>query len=129
MQLIHPGPEEASLCLRAVRETAARDGVLHPAARALIEAAKRSVLNLDANLETLAPIAPTELAAGLRTPGLADQVIQAMIVAVLADGEPDPDCFARTEAFAAALGVSTPALRTVRLLCEHHTLLCRLDWL
>ena len=129
MQLIHPGPEEALLCLRAVRHAVARSGVLPPAARALMEAAKASVLNVDADLDALAPITPAELAAGLHTPGLRDQVIQAMIVAVLADGEPDPDCFARVESLAAALGVTTPALHTVRLLCEHHTLLCRLDWL
>lgn len=129
MQLIHPGPEEGLLCLRAVRETAARDGVVPLAARALIEAAKRSVLNLAVDVDTLAPIAPAELAAGLHTPGLADQVVQAMLVAVLADGEPDPGCFARVEAFAAALGIDAPALRTVRLLCERHQLLCRLDWL
>lgn len=129
MQLIHPGPEEALLCLLAVRSVALRQGVIPPAARALMEAAKRSVLNIDADIEALAPIAPAELAAGLHTPGLADQVIQAMIVVVLADGEPDPERFARVEAFAAALGVTTAALKTVRLLCERHTLLCRLDWL
>ena len=30
MQLIHPGPGEAMLCLRAVRGTVARDGVVPP---------------------------------------------------------------------------------------------------
>jgi hypothetical protein len=92
-------------------------------------AAASSVLNIEADLDELAPITPVELAAGLRTPGLADQVTQAMVVAVLADGEPDPVCFATLERFAAALGITAPALHTVRLLCEHHTLLCRLDWL
>src|SRR5579884_1295421 len=128
-QLIHPGPDEADLCLRAVRQVAARDGTVPPAARALMEAAKRSILHIDADIDGLAQITPAELAARLHTPGLADQVVQAMIVGVLADGEPDPGCFARVESFAAALGVATPALHTVRLLCERHTLLCRLDWL
>jgi hypothetical protein len=129
MQLIHPGADEATLCLRAVRTVVARDGAVPPAARALMEAAKKVVLNIDADIDNVASITPTELAAGLHTPGLSDQVVQAMIVGVLADGEPDPDCFARVEAFAGALGVATPALRTVRLLCERHSLLCRLDWL
>lgn len=129
MHLIHPGPDEAALCLRAVRQVVAHNDTLPPAARALMEAARRSVLSIDADIDRLAPITPAGLAAGLHTPGLADQVVQAMIVGVLADGEPDPDCFARVEAFAAALGISAPALHTVRLLCEHHTLLCRLDWL
>jgi hypothetical protein len=129
MQLIHPAPDEAALCLRAVRSAIVRDGAIPPAARALMEAAKHAVLNIDADIDTLAPITPADLAAGLHTPGLADQVIQAMIVGVLSDGEPGPDCFARVEAFAAALGVTPPALRTVRLLCEHHLVLFRLDFL
>jgi len=68
------------------------------------EAAKQAILNLDVDIDGLGPIAPAELAAGLRTAGLAEQVLQAMIVGVLADGEPDPACFARVAAFAAALG-------------------------
>lgn len=129
MQLIHPGPEEAALCLRAVRTAVSRNGVAPAAARALMEAAKQAVLNIDHDIETLAPIVPVELAAGLHTPGLGDQVIQGMVVGVLADGEPDPDCLARVEAFAAALGVAAPAVRTVRLLCERHMVLFRLDFM
>jgi hypothetical protein len=130
MPLIHPGPVEAALGLRAVKCANSRDGVVPPAARALMEAAKRSVLgNIEADIDSLPPITPAELAAGLTTPGLADQVIQAMIVGVLADGEPDPRCLARIEEFAAALGVTAPALRTVRLLCEHHMILFRLDFM
>jgi hypothetical protein len=129
MQLIHPGPEEALLCLRAVRTTVAREGLVPPAARALMTAAQRAILNTDVDLDALAPIAPAELVAGLKTPGLADQVVQAMLIGVLADGEPDPACEARAEAFATALGVAAPALRTVRLLCEQHLLLFRLDFL
>jgi len=129
MQLIHPGPEEALLCLRAVRTTVARQGVVPPAARALIGAAQQSILNTNVDIDALAPIGAPELAAGLTTPGLAEQVVQAMLIGILADGEPDPACEARADGFAAALGVAAPALRTVRLLCEHHMLLFRLDFL
>jgi hypothetical protein len=92
-------------------------------------AAQQSILSTDADLDTLAPIAPVELAAGIATPGLAEQVVQAMLIAVLADGEPDPASEARAGEFAAALGVDAAGLRTVRLLCEHHMLLFRLDFL
>jgi hypothetical protein len=128
MQLIHPGPEEAMLCLRAVRSVVTRAEGIPPASRAMMTAAQRSVLHTDADLDALAPITPAELAAGISTPGLGDQVIQAMLLGVLADGEPDPACAARAEAFAAALGVGMPGLRTVRLLCEHQMLLFRLDF-
>lgn len=129
MQLIHPGPDEALFCLRAVRTTVARDGIVPPAARALMTAAQQAILNTDVDLDALAPIAPAELAAGVKTPGLGDQVVQAMLIGVLADGEPDPACEARAGEFAAALGVAAPGLRTVRLLCEQQTLLFRLDFL
>jgi hypothetical protein len=96
-----------------------------------MNAAKSAVLGLYDSIEidALAPITPAELAAGVKTPGLADQFVQAMLINVLADGEPDPDCFARVEAFAGALGIAAPALRTVRLLCEHHTVLFRIDFM
>lgn len=129
MQLIHPGPAEALICLRAVRTAVARGGAVLPAARALMTAAQRAILNTGADLDTLAPISPAELAAGIATPGLGDQVVQAMLIGVLADGEPDPACEASIADFATALGVSAPALRTVRLLCEQHMLLFRVDFL
>jgi hypothetical protein len=127
--LIHPGPEEAMLCLRAMRSVVARADGVPPASRALMEAAKRAVLNIDADIDRLAPITPAELTAGVRTPGLADQFVQAMLINVLADGMPDPECMSRVEAFAAALGIAPPALRITRLLCEQHMILFRLDFM
>lgn len=62
-------------------------------------------------------------------PGLSEQVVQAMLVGVLADGELNPDCVARVAAFAEALGIELPALHTVRVLCEPHMVLFRLDFL
>jgi hypothetical protein len=122
-QLIHPGPEEAMLCLRAMRSVIARADGVPPASRAIMEAAKHAVLNIEADIDTLPAITPAELAAGLHTPGLAEQFVQAMLINVLADGMPDPECMARVEAFAAALGVAPPALHTARLLCEQHMIL------
>jgi hypothetical protein len=129
MQLIHPGPEEAMLCLRAVRSAVVRADGPPPAARAMMTAAQRLILHTDVDLDGLAPITPAELAAGITTSGLADQVVQAMLLGILADGAPVPECEKRVEAFAVALGVGIPALRTVRLLCEQHMLLFRLDFL
>jgi hypothetical protein len=128
-QLIHPGPEEAMLCLRAMRSVVARADGVPPASRALMEAAKHAVLNIDADIDALPAITPAELAAGVQTPGLADQFVQAMLINVLADGMPDPECMARVESFAAALGVAAPALHTTRLLCEQHMMLFRLDFM
>src|SRR5215469_13155359 len=127
-QLIHPGPEEAMLCLRAMCSVVARADRVPPASRAIMEAAKGAILNIDADIDALPPITPAELAAGVHTAGLADQFVQAMLINVLADGMPDPECMKRVDAFAAALGVAPPALRTARLLCEQHMILFRLDF-
>ncbi|MDE1986814.1 MAG: hypothetical protein KGJ28_09765 [Alphaproteobacteria bacterium] len=129
MQLIHPRDDEALTCLRAMRSVTAGEGPLTPAVRAMMGAAQRLLMATDVDLDTLAPVAPDELARKIATPGLADQLVGALIVGVLAEGEPDPAAFARLEACAAALGVATPALRTVRLLVEREMLLCRLDFL
>jgi len=101
MQLIYPGPEEAMLCLRAVRSVVARAEGIPPAAQAMMTAAQRLILRTDADLDTLPPITPAEVAAGIVTPGLGDQVVQAMLLGVIADGEPDPACEARGEAYRA----------------------------
>ena len=74
-QLIHPGPKEAMLCLRAMRSVVARIDGVPPASRALMEAAKQAVLNIDTDIDALPPITPAELAAGVHTPGLADQSV------------------------------------------------------
>lgn len=58
MRLIHPGPDEALLWLRAVRTTVAREGGVPPAARALMTAAQQAILNTDVDLDALVPIAP-----------------------------------------------------------------------
>ncbi|HWB52348.1 MAG TPA: hypothetical protein VG651_24810 [Stellaceae bacterium] len=129
IQLVYPGPEEAMLCLRAMRSAVARADGVPPASRALMEAAKTAILKVDADIDTLPAITPPELAAGLRTPGLAEQFVQAMLINVLADGMPDAECMSRVEAFAAALGITPPALRTTRLLCEQHMVLFRLDFM
>src|SRR4051812_28841209 len=72
MHLIHPGPDEAMLCLRAVHSVVARAEGIPSAVRAMMTAAQRLVLHTDADLDALAPITPAELAAGISTPGLGE---------------------------------------------------------
>lgn len=129
MRLIHPTPEQGMAGLRAMRMVASADGVIQPAARALMQAAERTLLNLDAPLDELAPITPQELAAHFPTGPLAEQFCQGMIVVSLADGPTTPAAWTRLSAFAEALRVKLPALQTMRQLMEHHMLLFRLDFL
>ena len=129
MKLIHPTGSEALACLRAMRTVTAGDGPIPPAAHALMDAARRILMSLDADIDGLMPISPHETAAAVTTPGMAEQLVHALIVGVLLDGEPDPAAFRRLQDFAAALGIQTPALRTVQLLIQRHMLLFRLDFL
>jgi len=128
MQLIHPGPEEGLLGLRAMRMVALADGEIGPAARALVAAAQAFLLDLDVALDDLPPITPAELAAGLSGP-LALQLCQGMMVVSLADGPPSPAAWVRITAFASALHVDMPALRTLQKMMEEHMLLFKLDFM
>jgi len=128
MQLVHPGPEEGLLGLRAMRMVAAAGGEIGPAAGAMIAAAQDFLLDLQVPLEDLAPITPAELAAGL-SPPVAQQLVQGMVVVSLADGPASPAAWDRITEFAAALKVDIPALRTMQKMMEHHMLLFRLDFL
>jgi hypothetical protein len=129
MKLIHPTGEEALACLRAMRTVTAGEDPLPPAARALMSAAQRILMSLDSDLDTLPPIGAAELKAAIVTAGLAEQLVHALIVGTLADGEPDPAAFDRLRDFATALGIASPALRTLRLLIQRNMLLFRLDFL
>lgn len=129
MKLIHPSADEGLYCLRAMRTVVARDGALPPAARAMMSAAQKMLMSVDVDLDSLQPVVPGDLKTRITTPGMAEQLVQAMIVNILADGEPDPAAFERLQAFATALGISLPALHTVRLLIEKNMLLFRLDFM
>lgn len=129
MQIIHPTRQEGLLGLRAMHMVAGADGEIGPAASALMLAAQKVILDLDAPPNELAPITPPELAAGMSSMALAEQLCQGMIVVSFADGPATPTAWAQITAFAEAMKVELPALRTIRKLIEHHMLIFRLDFL
>jgi hypothetical protein len=100
-----------------------------PSQRAMMEAAKKVILRLDADIDALQPVTPAELAAGFPVPELRQQFINGALVISLADGVPAPETVARVAAFAEALGVDTPALTDLRRLAEHHMLVFKIDFL
>src|SRR5216684_1287423 len=127
MRLLQPDPAAALLGLRAMKTMAGAAGAIGPSQRALMEAARRIVLRIDANIDALQPINPAELAAGFPLPELRRQFVNGMLVVALADGVPARETVAQVEAFAEALQVSTPELRDLRLLAENHMLVFKLD--
>jgi hypothetical protein len=129
MQLMHPEPAAALLGLRAMKTIASAAGPIGPAQRGLMEAAKKMILHIDADIDALAPVTPAELAAGFPDPALRQQFANGMLVVAVADGVPAPETIATAEAFGTALGIASPMLTDLRLLAEQHMLLFKLDFL
>jgi hypothetical protein len=129
MRLQQPDPATALLGLRAMKTMATAAGPMRPAQRALLEAAKKVLLHVDADIDGLAAITPAELATGFPTPELRQQFVHGMIVVSLADGVPARESVAKVAAFAEALGVKATELTDLRRLAEQHMLVFKLDFL
>ncbi len=129
MRLLQPDPAAALLGLRAMKTVASAVGPMSPVRRALLDAARRVILRVDADIDALAPISPAEFAAGFPDGPLREQFTNGMMVMALSDGVPAREMVAEVEAFAKALGVSAPALADIRLLAERHMTIFKLDFL
>ena len=129
MRLIQPDPAAALLGLRAMKTVATTSGAILPAQRALMEAAKKMILHIDADIDALPPVTPAELAKGFPGAELRQQLVNGMMVNILADGVPARETVAKVEEFAAALGVEAAELTDIRLIAEGHMLIAKLDFL
>ena len=129
MHLLQPDPAAALLGLRAMKTVASATGPMSPVRRTLLDAARRVILRVDADIDALAPITPTEFAAGFALPELREQFTNGMLVMALSDGVPPREMVADVEAFAKAIGVSTPALTDLRLLAEGYMTIFKIDFL
>ncbi|TAJ84777.1 hypothetical protein [Reyranella sp.] len=129
MRLLRPDPAAGLLGLRAMKTMASVSGQLGPVQRAIMAAAQKVILKLDADIDALPPITPSELASGFPTSELREQFVNGMLVVALADGVPSREMVAKVEEFAEALGVETPAVTDLRRLAEHQMLIFKLDFL
>ena len=129
MQLIQPDPAAALLGLRAMKTISTVDGDIRPAQRALMLAAQKMILRVEADIDALPPITPAELAAGFPAGDIRQQFTNGMLVMALGDGVPSRETVATVSAFAKALGISEPVLADLRLIAEGYTLLAKLDFL
>ena len=129
MRLLHPDPAAGLLGLRAMKTIVTAGGAMGPSQRAVMEAAKKVILRLDVDIDSLTPVTPAELAAGFPSPELRQQFINGALVISLADGPPARETVAKIAAFAEALGVDTSAVNDLRRLAEHHMLIFKIDFL
>src|SRR5258708_20517090 len=119
MQLMPPDPAAALLGLRAMKTIASAAGPICPAQRGLMEAAKKMILHIDADIDALPPITPAELAAGFPDPALRQQFVNGMLVVAGADGVPAPGTIAPAEALGKAPRVASPRRGDPPLLAPH----------
>ena len=99
MRLMRPDPAAALLGLRAMKTIASAARPDRPGpARALMEAAQKVILHVDADIDTLPPVTPAELAAGFPGAELRQQFANGMLVMAVADGVPARETLAQVEA-------------------------------
>jgi hypothetical protein len=109
-----------------MKMVALADGKLVDAERGFL-ATGQSFFGTNLDIEQLEPITPEELAEHIESPGLRLQMIRGMVILSLIDGEATPAESMLIEKFAAALGVETPDLKTLRLLAEQSLIRARFD--
>jgi hypothetical protein len=129
MHLMQPDPATALLGLRAMKMVADAPGAMAPSQRTLMEAARRVILNIEADIDRLAPITAEELAAGFPSADLRRQFVNGMLVMALAEGVPSREAVAKVAEFADALEIRTPEVTDLRRLAEHQMMLFKLDFL
>ena len=130
MHLIQPDPATALLGLRALKTIASATGPVGPAQRAMMEAAQKVILHIQADIDTLAPVTAAELAKGFAaSPEIRQQFANGMIVTAVADGPPSREAIAQVDAYAKALGISDPVLADLKLLADGYLTIFKLDFL
>lgn len=128
MPLLPLDPQQARAAVRAVKQVVTADGPMHEAQRRALGLALRHFLHLDDDLDSLAPIAPEELAGAVGDPALRRQLIQVMSAYVLLGKDIQEDHLAAVRRYARALDVDEPAVDHLRYVIEDRLRLLRFDF-
>jgi hypothetical protein len=126
MQILRPAPEVVPFGLRALKMVAMADGEFSERERDLLATAQH-VFGTNVDVDALEPIDPDELGRHLLDAGLRRQIVRAMVVLSLIDGEASPAEAAIVARFAKALGIESPDLENLRELADKHLLVARFD--
>jgi hypothetical protein len=127
MELHRPTPAELRVGLGALKTVALCDSIdLDPSERDLLSAVQR-VFGTDLDLDRIEALGPAEVARRIADPAIRRQLVCALIVVSLIDGEASPEEAALVDAFAFALGVEERAVRNLRQLADDETIALRVD--
>ncbi|MEZ4383928.1 MAG: TerB family tellurite resistance protein [Nannocystaceae bacterium] len=122
-----PTRPQLVLGLRALATIAAVDGPRNAGEEAMLVAAWRGLGGEPGPLPELAPITPEALAQGIEDRQIRFQLVGAMLVMSMADGELDPAEAALVSAFAAALEVADASVANLERLAAKRYRIARLD--
>lgn len=126
MDFQRPPPELLPYGLRALKMVAMANGVFDDSERHLLTTAMH-LFGADLDLDALAPIEPDELASRITDPALKKQLVRAMVIVSLIDGDASPEEATLVERFAAALAIDTADLTALRHLADKSLLRARYD--
>jgi hypothetical protein len=127
MTFLLPTTEQARAGLRAIKTTLDAAGGPTAGQRGGIDAIQKHLLRTDFDLDSLAAIAPEELAAHIVDPALREQLVNALVAITMISDEVDPRHAEAVERFAAALGVAPATVRQLRHLAEKNFWRLRID--
>lgn len=126
MQILRPPPDLMQFGLRAVKTIACADGSMDETERHFIATAQ-SIFGTDVDIDGLPPIGPEELARRVTDHALRRQLVRAMVVVSLVDGEASPAEATLVEQFARALEIESKDLVALRHLADKHLTRARFD--
>src|SRR5262249_49806920 len=112
--------------LRALKMVAVADGSFGDAERNLLRTAQE-IFHSAHDLDALPPIEPEELARHVTDPALRRPLLRGMIIVSIIDGEASPPEARLVERFAAALGIDSPDLDTLKRISDGRLVVARFD--
>ena len=121
-----PPAEVVPFGMRAMKTIALADGELDATERALMTAAL-TLFGVSLDIDSLAPITPSALAAAISDPMIRWQLCHGLIVMALADGKASDKEWIQVQAFANALEVESESFGTLHKLAEGHFWRARMD--
>ncbi|MCB9704887.1 MAG: hypothetical protein H6711_23630 [Myxococcales bacterium] len=122
-----PNPEQLRLGLRSLATVAAIDGPRNSGEEALLSAAWCALGGCPGALPKLPLITPIELACGIQDRQLRLQLVGAMLVMTMADGEVVPAEAEIVAAFAEALEVEDASVTNLERIAAHRYRIARMD--
>jgi hypothetical protein len=127
MQFKRPGPEQVYVGLAALKYLALSDDIaLLPAERAMLAAVQR-VFGTELDIDRIEALGPAEVRGRVRDPQIRRQIVCALVVFALIDGEATEQDARLIDAFAYALEVEEKAVRNLYQLARRQHMELRID--